>query len=67
MPKCPKCKVEIDHLLYEYECQGQEEGRYDGEYHIEEKIYEEINFICPKCDEIIFCFEDQAKAFFKED
>jgi hypothetical protein len=64
MCKCPKCGKEIDRLEYKIDVSGTEEGTYDLE-NTWEKCDEDLNFgdvefICPKCFEIICNSEEEA-------
>ena len=67
MCKCPKCGKEIDRLEYKIDVSGIEEGTYDlkntWEKCDEDLDFGEVEFICPKCYEVICNSEDEAIEF----
>ena len=70
MPKCPKCKKEIEQLR-NY-CQGENvyslwlEGN-DIQYDLKDFIGRNENeYCCPECHEVIFTDEEEAIKFLKE-
>lgn len=71
MPKCPKCKVEIEYLYYEARKIQIERGTFDGEFKDDGGLagYDEeheLDLKCPECDEILFDDECEANEFLKE-
>ena len=76
MPKCPKCKSEIDHLI----CSETRTDDFKATYDVgmDEFDYENVEewrgnptgtmekqeFSCPKCHVTLFTDEEAAKAFF---
>ena len=74
MPKCPKCKAEIDYLnYYAYELTKATVGIPEGTDHMEYSHWDslgdtrgDINFECPECDETLFTSEKEAKKFLLE-
>ncbi|GAH03182.1 unnamed protein product [marine sediment metagenome] len=68
MPKCPKCKADIDHLhFYETKHYDSEVEMVDGRLvHSNEGIYSEgKSYDCPKCDEELCCDDDRAIELLK--
>lgn len=66
MPKCPKCKEEIDYLYWsEARHFGGDVCLKDGKIYYEEDYNSELlgsdtTYTCPECDEILF--EDSVGA-----
>lgn len=71
MPICPKCGKEIDYLRSfckqsaEYTLQLRN-GEPDYEHLSSADFYEDEEFACPECDEILFTDEEEAIEFLKE-
>jgi len=72
MPRCPKCRKEIDHLIYE----GNEHmsatvvlSSNDTLEYINWHSYgiDEGNYKCPECDAVLFSSEEDAKAFLRNE
>ena len=74
MPKCPKCKKEIDYLTYyAYELTKATVGIPEGTDHMEYSHWDslgttkgEVNFECPECSEVLFHTDEEAKTFLLE-
>lgn len=74
MVKCPKCKEDIEHLIFE--AQVEHIGRFEvmetskfhsPEYDTREMDYwSKLKFFCPKCDIFLFRSEKKAIKFLKK-
>lgn len=75
MPKCPKCNEPIDSLTHK---DVWKEFRYTKLYVDDSNKFDENpiddysegieeNFSCPKCGEILFYIEEDAKKFLKSE
>ena len=70
MPKCPKCGEEIDHLIYyAYELQKAYVGL-DAYGNLEYGNWDSLgvtkgepDYECPKCKEVLFHDEEEARRF----
>ena len=70
MPKCPKCKKEIDYLKNYQSGENYDEFQLlNGERDYDNKGFEpdgRVNdYECPECSEIIFIREKEAVKFLK--
>ena len=71
--KCPKCGVEIDHLRlfsrveqrarFELDGAGDVHVLYEGDV----PDYDDDDFECPECNEVLFHDWDEAEQFLKGD
>lgn len=74
MPKCPECDEEIEELNFDVtaSCSGQltqddVENEYDTDYDID-CLTENVdidNYSCPKCNECLFDYDEEAREFLK--
>ena len=69
MPKCPKCKEEITHLL-RCEMANVVSAMYldeTGEVRLKEQSFEPeaVEFLCPECNEKLFNSSEGAEHFLK--
>jgi transcription initiation factor IIE alpha subunit len=71
MPKCPKCNEEIDYLnLFS---RIEQRGRFeldpsgDPQFLVEGTVpdYDDDDFECPNCNEVLFHDSDEAEEFLK--
>ncbi len=71
MPKCPKCNVEINHLVLfsRIEQRGCFELDPSGDVQVIEECvvpdYEDEDFECPKCSTVLFHDRDEAESFLR--
>lgn len=71
MPQCPKCKAEIDSLIYAHKDFVQEELTLkDGAVVYEERerelsSEEGLLYSCPECEQVLFSGETSAVDFLR--
>ena len=69
MPKCPKCNEEIEHLVSFLKGEQKDYFKADEnaepEYEWKDFItdYENIDFECPECKDVLFTNEEEALKF----
>lgn len=67
MPKCPKCKKDIDYLLYRHTVieggKFYDNGEHKWSWTDAPDGGEDQHWGCPECDEDLFEYRDDALAF----
>ena len=70
MPKCPECKEEIDYLVFREQVVAYYIFRGElASYELEELVPSRIDkreYLCPRCDSVLFEYEEDALYFLKE-